>query len=172
MVTKDKLINRRMKENAYKNIHTSAGGLWHVMWKHYLNQTLKDMRFLSTKVHGYRDYIVGALLIAAPWLFDFDRGGAETWVPVILGISAIIYSLMTDYELGATRGISMRTHLTLDLMSGVFLAASPWIFGFANYVYVPHLVLGIFEIAAALMTRTQPAYGPGHHTHHGTFSTH
>jgi hypothetical protein len=117
------------------------------------------------------DYIMGALLIAAPWLFDFDRGGAETWVPVILGAGAIIYSLMTDYELGATRGISMKTHLTLDLMSGVLLAASPWIFGFADYVYMPHLILGILEIGAALMTKTQPAYGPGHKGHR-TLSTH
>ena len=117
------------------------------------------------------DYIVGALLIAAPWLFDFDRGGAETWVSVILGAGAIIYSLMTDYELGATKGISMRTHLTLDLMSGVLLAASPWIFGFADYVYMPHLILGIMEIGASLMTKTRPAYGPGD-KHHRTLSTH
>lgn len=120
------------------------------------------MRFLPTKVHGCLDYIVGALLIAAPWLLDFDRGGAETWVPVILGAGAIVYSLCTDYELGATKGISMPTHLTMDLMSGVLLAASPWIFGFTDYVYLPHLVLGIFEIGASLMTKLQPQYGPGH----------
>ena len=36
------------------------------------------------------DYLMGILLIASPWLFGFDRGGAETWVPVILGIGAII----------------------------------------------------------------------------------
>jgi hypothetical protein len=76
------------------------------------------MRFIPTKVHGYLDYIVGALLIAAPWLFDFARGGAETWVPVILGAGAIVYSLLTDYELGVTKGISMGTHLTLDMLSG------------------------------------------------------
>ena|SRR5215218_7977960 len=124
------------------------------------------MRFLSTKVHGYLDYLVGALLIAAPWIFDFNRGGAETWVPVLLGVSAILYSLLTDYELGATSGISMRTHLMLDLVSGILLAASPWIFGFADEVYLPHLVLGIFEIGASLITRRDPAYGPGHRTHH------
>src|SRR5688500_10692667 len=111
------------------------------------------MRFIPTKAHGVLDYLVGALLIAAPWIFGFDRGGAETWVPVILGASAILYSLFTDYEMGVTRGISMRTHLTLDMLSGVILALSPWIFSFADYVYVPHLVLGIFEIGAALITR-------------------
>ncbi|RYZ61764.1 MAG: hypothetical protein EOO14_04145 [Chitinophagaceae bacterium] len=126
------------------------------------------MRLLSTKVHGYLDYGVGALLIAAPWIFDFDRGGAETWVPVILGVSAILYSLFTDYELGASKGISMRTHLTLDMLSGLVLALSPWIFGFAEYVYLPHLILGIMEIGVALITRKEPAYGPGHRaTHHG-----
>ena len=122
---------------------------------------------ISTKVHGYLDYAVGALLIAAPWLFGFAEGGAETWVPVILGVSAILYSLMTNYELGVTKGISMGTHLTLDLLSGVLLAASPWIFGFADYVYVPHLVLGILEISASLLTSRKPAYGPGDRTHRG-----
>ena len=78
-------------------------------------------------------------------------------MPVALGASALVYSLMTDYELGATRTISMRTHLTLDLLSGLVLAASPWIFGFADRVYLPHLVLGIFEIGAALMTSRTPS---------------
>ncbi len=122
---------------------------------------------IPTKIHGYLDYAMGALLIAAPWLFGFARGGAETWVPVILGAGAILYSLMTNYELGVKGAISMGTHLTLDLVSGVLLAASPWIFGFADYVYVPHLVLGILEIGASLMTRRDPAYGPGNKAHGG-----
>ena len=115
------------------------------------------MRFISTKVHGYLDYSVGLLLIAAPWLFGFARGGAETWVPVILGASAIVYSLLTDYELGASRQLSMRTHLGLDIFSGILLAASPWLFGFADYVYLPHLILGIAEIGVAAMTQTKPS---------------
>jgi len=36
------------------------------------------MRVIETKTHGYMDYLMGVLLIAAPWLFDFARGGAET----------------------------------------------------------------------------------------------
>lgn len=116
------------------------------------------MRFIPTRVHGVLDYLVGILLIAAPWLFDFDRGGMETWIPVILGVGALVYSVMTDYELGLTKTISMRAHLSLDLMSGILLAASPWLFGFADYIYGPHLILGIFEIAAALMTRRVPTH--------------
>ena len=123
------------------------------------------MRFIETKTHGYLDYIMGALLIAAPWIFDFDRGGAETWVPVILGIAMIGLALMTDYELGASRQISMRTHLMIDLISGAILAASPWLFGFADYVWEPHLILGILEMGAALMTKRNPSNERSHHRH-------
>ncbi|GAA4344200.1 SPW repeat domain-containing protein [Flaviaesturariibacter amylovorans] len=125
------------------------------------------MRMIGTKTHGYLDYLMGVLLIAAPWIFDFAAGGAETWIPVILGAGAILYSLFTDYELGAARTLSMRTHLGLDLMSGILLAASPWIFGFSDYVYMPHLVLGIAEVGASLMTKTHPSNERAEHRHHG-----
>src|SRR5687767_4416014 len=130
------------------------------------------MRFIETKTHGYLDYLMGALLIASPWLFDFAMGGAETWIPVILGAGAILYSLFTDYELGASRQISMRTHLTLDLMSGALLAASPWLFGFADEVWQPHLILGLLEIGAALFTKTVPGTERRAHHHRGTAATH
>jgi hypothetical protein len=117
------------------------------------------MRFIPTRVHGYLDYAVGVLLIIAPWLFGFAAGGAETWVPVILGLGAVVYSLFIDYELGLVRKIPMRAHLALDAGSGVILAVSPWIFGFAALVYIPHLALGLFEIAAAATTSAVPYDG-------------
>lgn len=116
------------------------------------------MRPISTPVHGWLDYLVGALLIAAPWLFNFERGGAETIVPVALGAGTVLYSLFTDYELGVVRRIPMRTHLRLDLASGLLLALSPWLFGFADQVRDPHLLLGLFEVGAALLTQRRPAY--------------
>jgi hypothetical protein len=117
------------------------------------------MRVIPTRIHGMMDYLIGVLLIAAPWLFNFDRGGAETWVPVILGASVILYSLFTDYELGAMRRISMPTHLMLDLGGGVLLALSPWLFGFSEYVWQPHLIVGLLEIGTSLMTRRIPDTG-------------
>jgi hypothetical protein len=117
------------------------------------------MRFLPTRVHGLLDYAMGALLVVAPWIFGFadDAGGAATWVPVVLGLGVIGYSLLTDYELGLARKIPMPTHLMLDLGGGVLLAASPWLFGFADEVWVPHLVFGVLEVGAALVTRKHPA---------------
>ena len=131
------------------------------------------MRFIGTKTHGYLDYLMGALLIAAPWIFDFDRGGAETWVPVVLGAGVILYSLLTDYELGVSHQISMRTHLMLDLVGGALLAVSPWLFGFADYVWEPHLIFGLLEMGAALLTKRTPGTERVGHRHpHRTQATH
>lgn len=127
------------------------------------------MKIISTKVHGVLDYLMGIVLIAAPWLLNFNRDGAETWVPVILGAGVILYSLFTKYELSISKQIPMRTHLTLDVVSGIVLALSPWIFGFSEYVFLPHLILGVLEIGAGLMTETtsaQERLNTPHVTHH------
>lgn len=113
------------------------------------------MRFIPTRVHGMLDYLVGAVLIIVPWLLDFESDAA-IWVPVILGAGAIAYSLLTDYELGVLRRLPMSTHLILDMLSGTVLAASPWLFGFADEVWVPHVVFGILEIGAGMVTQAVP----------------
>jgi SPW repeat. len=123
------------------------------------------MRFIGTKTHGYIDYIMGVLLIAAPWIFGFARGEAETWVPVVLGAGVILYSLFTDYELGMSRRLPMRTHLMLDLAGGLILAISPWLFGFADYVWEPHLIVGILEMGVALTTKLHPTNERTYHRH-------
>jgi hypothetical protein len=116
------------------------------------------MRFIPTRTHGVLDYLIGALLMGAPWWLGFAAGGAETSLPVVLGAAILIYSVFTDYELGLVRKMPMAVHLTLDLAGGALLATSPWLFGFAHWVWAPHLIVGLFEIGASLLTRTQPAH--------------
>lgn len=118
------------------------------------------MRFIPTRVHGVLDYLVGLLLIAAPWVLGFAAGGAETWIPVVLGAGVILYSLMTNYELGVIRRIEMPVHLWFDGLGGAFLAVSPWVFGFSHLVWIPHVVVGVFEILTALSTQTRPVLAP------------
>lgn len=114
------------------------------------------MRFLPTRVHGVLDYLYGLAVIAGPWLLGFARGGAETWVPVTLGAAYLVVSLFTDYELSVVRAVPMPVHLAIDGLGGAFLAASPWIFGFADHVYLPHLLVGLFAILASSITETRP----------------
>jgi hypothetical protein len=113
----------------------------------------KTMQFIPNRIHGVIDYLTAGLLILAPWLFGFANGGAAQWVPIILGIVIAAYSLMTDYELSVAKSISMPIHLGLDIGGGILLAASPWLFGFADVIVWPHLVVGIMEIGVAACTR-------------------
>ncbi|PTX94814.1 hypothetical protein DB346_22675 [Verrucomicrobia bacterium LW23] len=114
------------------------------------------MQIIPTTFHGIMDYLMGALLIAAPWVFGFNPNAIEGMIPIYLGIGVIAYSLLTNYEAGATKVIPMKIHLVLDVVSGIFLAASPWLFGFAHLVYLPHLIFGLLEVGAGLMTDTLP----------------
>ena len=112
------------------------------------------MRFIPTRTHGVIDYLTGALLVAAPYLLGFADGTAAQWVPQILGAALVGASLLTDYELGVVRVIPMPVHRLLDVAAGALLAASPWLFGFADRVFWPHLAFGLFSVVASLITRT------------------
>jgi hypothetical protein len=120
------------------------------------------MRFLPTRIHGFVDYLWGILLVLMPHLAGFADNQVATWVAWIFGAGAILYSLATDYELGLVRLIPMPAHLGLDGPAGAILAASPWLFGFADRVRWPHLAFGLFSVAASLITRTraEPPRGP------------
>jgi hypothetical protein len=113
-----------------------------------------ELRFIPTRTHGVIDYLMGALLIVAPYLLGFADGTAAQWIPQVVGAALVGASLLTDYELGVARMIPMPIHLGLDVAAGLLLAASPWLFGFADRVWVPHVVFGLAEIGAGLMTRT------------------
>lgn len=125
------------------------------------------MKVINTKTHGLLDYLMGIILIASPWIFGFADNDTAKWIPIILGIGMLLYSLMTNYEMGMSKTISMKTHLTLDIIAGIFLAVSPWVFGFSEDVYAPHLIFGLLEVGAAMMTKTTPAnnFGNAKHSH-------
>jgi hypothetical protein len=112
------------------------------------------MRFLPTRIHGVIDHLWSAALIASPWLFGFATGGAAQWTAVVFGLTALLYSLATDYELGAVRLIPMRGHLALDGIAGAALAASPWLFGFSREIVWPHLLFGLSSVIASLVSRS------------------
>jgi hypothetical protein len=99
------------------------------------------------------DYGVAALLIVAPWLIGFYDNKTATIVTVGFGIAAVLYSVVTDYELGLIRRLPMRLHLLIDVVWSVGLIASPWIFGFAGRVAWPHVVVGLAGLAVTALTR-------------------
>jgi hypothetical protein len=114
------------------------------------------MRFIPTWLHGVLDYPLGLVLIAVPWLGGFADQTAAMWVPVGIGIAMIVLSAMTRYEAGMVPILPMTTHLTFDALAGMLLASSPWLFGFADRVWMPHLIVGIGEFLAAMTTQVYP----------------
>ena len=119
------------------------------------------MRFIPTRLHAPLDYIVGAVLIAAPWIFQFSDDAAATTVSIVLGIGLIAYSLFTNYELGVWKIAPMAVHNLIDVVAGALLAASPWIFGFADEganFWVPFVVIGVAAIVLGLTTKQQGGY--------------
>lgn len=128
------------------------------------------MRFIPTKIHAAMDYVGGALLIIAPlfWLNTVTEARAAIWTPVVVGVLMLLQSMFTDYELSLSNVIPIPAHLGVDALAGVVLAASPWMFGFHDVVWIPHLIVGLLEIGAALTTklhRDVPATGATRHSH-------
>lgn len=108
---------------------------------------------ISTKTHAILDYFMGVLLIFAPLLLGFADKDAATIIPIILGASTLIYSLITKYEYSIAQILPFKVHLTIDFVSGILLLVSPWLFGFSDHIYLPHVILGAIEIIAVIMSR-------------------
>jgi hypothetical protein len=112
------------------------------------------MRFISTRVHGSLDYLIGIVVALSPWLFGF-AGTPTAWLHLVAGLAVIGVALMTDFELGLVRAIPMPAHLMLDGVIGVFLLISPLLFDLGAYATL-HVAAGAAELALATMTSRTP----------------
>ena len=117
------------------------------------------MKFIPLRTHMVLDFVVGVLLILAPWIFRFsDVGGAAVWVPIIIGAAAILMGLSTrGYTTAVVKLFSPAAHMSIDFLAGVVLAASPWLFGFHDQgtnAWLPHLIAGIALIGVSVFTQT------------------
>ena len=115
------------------------------------------MNMISTRTHGYLDYGLGAILVLGTLVFGFGGDGTASWVLLIAGILILGLSLMTRYELGAIKTVPMPAHLGMDAVLGLVLIASPWLFGFADVIWWPHVLVGLIEVGTAAMTERHPS---------------
>lgn len=116
------------------------------------------MKPISTRTHTAIGLVVGLALVVAPWLFGFaEQGGAAVLVPIYVGIFILLSELTTTSPISPIKLVPMRVHVIIDILTGLFLLMSPWVFGFANLqanAWLPHLIVGILIVGYALMTRT------------------
>ncbi len=123
---------------------------------------MNNIRFVPTAVHGVFDYVGGVGLVASPFIFGFFKmGGIAVALPIVLGAGLILYSLLTNYELGipALRFIPMSVHLIVDFVASAFLAVAPCLFGYSSQglnVWLPQVLAGVGVIVLVLVSQTQP----------------
>lgn len=128
---------------------------------------MNRIRFVPTAVHGILDYVGGIGLMASPFIFGFaGAGGIAVILPIVLGIGLVAYSLATNYELGipGLRIIPMAVHLLVDFAASAFLAAAPFVFGYADLglnVWLPQVMSGVAVMLLVLVTQTQPQAAGG-----------
>jgi hypothetical protein len=116
------------------------------------------MRAFPTRVHGSLDFALAVVAIAGPWLWGFAGVAAARNVSVAVGVVIVIYSLFTDYERGVVRRIQPPLHLWLDGIVGLLLGISPWLLGFDERVWIPHVAVGAALILIAFFSHTIPGY--------------
>ena len=123
---------------------------------------MNSVRFVPTAVHAVFDYVGGVGLIASPFVFGFyGMGGIAVLLPMILGSGLVVYSLLTDYELGVPglRFVPMWMHLTVDFVASAFLAVAPFLFGYSSQglnVWLPQVIAGVGVMLLVLVTQTHP----------------
>jgi hypothetical protein len=115
------------------------------------------VRVIPTGVHGALDYLASGVNLAFPPLLGLSDAPWAVLVPSIDGVAGASYGLLTDYELGAFKVLPMPAHLAFDAAKGVFLATSPWLFGFAKRgtrYWLPHGLMGAADVLAAITSKT------------------
>jgi len=109
---------------------------------------------ISTKMHGVLDYATAPMLLALPRQLGWSP--AATRILTGAAVATAVYSMLTDYELGAARVLPMPAHLALDAMSGLgLLAAGLLLPGQSPGERNGLIGLGLFELGAAMLTERQ-----------------
>jgi hypothetical protein len=105
-------------------------------------------------VHGILEYIAGALLVAAPFLFSFDSDSA-TAVSIVAGVLILVIAASTAMTTGLIKSIPVQAHVVLDYLLAALLVAAPFIFSFTDdgTATAFFIVLGIVHLLVTIATR-------------------
>jgi hypothetical protein len=113
---------------------------------------------LPLNVHAALEPLIGAVLIASPWIFGFSDVDEATIACIVLGALVILTGAITDWRVSLIRLISIRTHFMADLTVALLLIVLPFILGFGDEGGPTRfmVIAGILEAIAALSTRWDP----------------
>ena len=112
---------------------------------------------ISARVHGVLDYAAAAAFLNAPMVFGFKHTTASVLAYWLCGIHLLLTGC-TDFPPGAFRWIGFRTHGAIELLAGLFVLISPWIFGFGAQTAARNffVVMGLIIVVIAALTDYSP----------------
>ncbi|MBD0292947.1 MAG: hypothetical protein ICV70_05165 [Jiangellaceae bacterium] len=106
-------------------------------------------------VHGWIEYLVGILFLAAPILFDFDAAVA-TGLSIAIGVLMLVTTATTaDMPTSLIKQLPVTAHVTVDLVLAIFLIVAPFVLGFSDEPPPRNffMVLGVGLLLLAIGTR-------------------
>ena len=115
---------------------------------------------IPLNLHGILDYVLGALLIAAPFLFTFSDVGPATALSIVAGVFVLLSAASTDgLRTSLVKVIPLGAHIMLDYLLGALFIAAPFLFGFSDESAPTalFLVLGVLALLLTVATRWRPA---------------
>lgn len=107
----------------------------------------------KVKAHNYIDYGLAVLLMISPWIFNMNSESMATKITFTIGLSILLVNFITYHKLGLARILHVKTHLKVDFFLGLFLALSPFLYGFYENIFMPQLVLGLLVISNTLFIK-------------------
>jgi hypothetical protein len=110
-------------------------------------------------VHGALDYVLGAFLIAAPFIFSFTADAAKA-LGIVAGVLVILLAASTAWTTGLIKSVPVMVHAMLDYGLGVVLIAGPFLFVFSDddgSATAFFIAFGVFELLYAIATRYSAA---------------
>lgn len=111
--------------------------------------------------HGVLEYVAGVVFIAAPFVLGFDSGAAIA-VAIIVGVLLILVAATTEGPTSLVNTLQIQLHVLLDYALGVFLVASPFLFGFSDETAPTafFIAIGIVHLLMTIATRFKPRERP------------
>jgi len=110
---------------------------------------------LPYAVHGILEYVIGMLLIAAPFLLGFTDEGAATAVSIIGGVLVLGLAASTRGPTSLNNAMPVSVHVLADLALGALFIAAPFLFGFSDdgRPTALFIALGVLTLLGVIATR-------------------
>jgi len=116
------------------------------------------MKFVTKYIHAYLDYPVALALIGLPFLLSLGSTNSLAFqLSVVVGVAALILTILTDHHLGLIKVIPYKIHLLVDFLVGLLFVLAPFIFSFEGMDAYYYWINGAAVLFVVAMHKSEVA---------------